>query len=66
MTGYVVEGPAFRDAQGRFLGMPRVYVATEARAREIAAAHPERTWRAMKLEEMPAAARANLERAQGR
>lgn len=63
MIAYVVEGPVLRDAQGERVGMPRVYVATEERAKEITALHPERTWRALPVEEMPAAARGNLERA---
>lgn len=62
MIGYVVESPVTRS-DGARTGTARVYVATEARAREIAGAHPSRTWRALPFEEMPAAARDNLIRA---
>jgi hypothetical protein len=65
VIAYVVEGPVFRDAKGECIGMPRVYVATEERAKEIAALHPERTWRAISGEDMPAAARENLLRQRG-
>ncbi len=50
---FVVESPVTRD--GARIGTARVYVATEARAREIVAALPsERTYREIAVDEMPA------------
>jgi hypothetical protein len=63
VIGYVVESAAIDQRTGKHAGTMRVYVATEARAKEIAEAAPGRTWRAIPFEEMPAAARENLERA---
>lgn len=59
--GFVVES-AVRHSNGGPAGIARLYVADEARAKEIAAAHPGRTYRAIPYDEMPATARANLER----
>jgi hypothetical protein len=44
MNAWVVESPVF-DSSGRRVATARVYVATEARAKEIASQHPERTYR---------------------
>lgn len=60
--GYVVESAA-RDEQGNHRGTFRVYVGSEDRAKQIAAAAPGRTFREVALEDMPPEARANLERA---
>lgn len=63
MSGaFVVESPIV-DNTGAPGGVARVYVGTEARAHEIASAHPARTYRAVALADMPQAARDNLERA---
>lgn len=51
LTAFVVESPAVQD--GRRLGTFRLYVATEARAREVAAGHPERTWRELPIDAVP-------------
>lgn len=59
MIAYVVESPVTR-ADGVRAGTTRVYVRTEDRARELSAQHPERSWRAVDSEEMPADARANM------
>ncbi len=60
MTGaFVVESPVTRP-DGTRAGVARVYVKTEARAQEIASQHPERTYRAISLDEMPEKARANM------
>jgi hypothetical protein len=63
VIGYVVESPV--EGQNGRIGTARVYVATEERAREIAAAHPpgRATVRALDYADMPPAARDNLERA---
>lgn len=58
MHAYVVESPV-TDSRGK-VATARVYVATEERAREIASAHPERTWRMIQLNDMPLAAKENL------
>ncbi len=59
---YVIESPAF-DNLGARVGTFRHYVATEARAREEAAKHPERTWRVVAVADMRPEARENIERA---
>lgn len=59
MIAYVVESPVTRP-DGVRSGTARVYVQTEERAREIAAQHPERSWRAVPVSEMPEAARVNM------
>ena len=56
---YVVESPA-TNALGERQGTFRVYVATEARAKEIAGAHPERTYREIAFEAMPEKASENM------
>ena len=61
-TAYVVESPALRS-DGQYSGTFRLYVATEERAKEIAAQHPERSYRPIPFEEMPEVARLNLEKA---
>lgn len=53
---FVVESPVLQP-NGDYAGTARVYVATEERAQEIASAHPERTYRSVGFEEMPAQAR---------
>jgi hypothetical protein len=62
MIGYVVESLMHSPT-----GLPPktacIYVATETRANEIAAGAPGRTVRAIAYEDMPLAARENLERA---
>lgn len=70
MTAYVVESLASpsvgvvgpRALALRPVGTFRLYVATEARAREVASAAPGRTYRAVSVAELPVAARENLER----
>jgi hypothetical protein len=64
VTGFVVESPALNQ-DGSRAGTFRVYVATEERAKEIASAAPDRTWRSIPFDEMPEKARANLERFEG-
>lgn len=59
---YCVESPAY-DTEGRRQATFRVYVGTEARAKEIVSQGPGRAWRAVAAEEMPAGARENLLRA---
>lgn len=50
---FVVESPVTKD--GVRVGTARVYVATEARAREIVAALPsERTYREIAVDQVPA------------
>lgn len=56
---FVVESVA-RTPDGQKFGTFRVYVPTEQRAREIAEAFPGRTWRAVDIDTIPAAARENL------
>ena len=63
-VGYVVESPV-EHSHGGPSGIARVYVATEARAQEIAAGHPERTYREVTYDSMPTHARENLEQAAG-
>lgn len=60
--GYVVESP-IKGHGGARDGTARVYVASEARAKEIADAHKDRTFRPIPYSEMPQKARENLERA---
>lgn len=55
---YVVESPALEN--GVKVGVFRVYVATEARAKEIAEAAEGRTYRCLPISELPVAARDNL------
>lgn len=62
LTAFVVESVA-RDQAGARVGMFRVYVATEARAREVSDAGAGRTWREMPIGEVPEKARAALEQA---
>lgn len=65
MIGYVVESPVevkTKDGEIR-TGTARHWVATEARAVEEAAKHPDRTWRAVPFDEIPFTARENLLRA---
>jgi hypothetical protein len=59
MTGYVVESPVYND-KGERAGTARVWFATEARAIEVAAGHPSRTYRAVDESEMPEKVRANM------
>jgi hypothetical protein len=59
---YVVETPAFDEAGERH-GTFRVYVPTEARAREIAAPNQLSTIRSIALDLVPEKARANMLRA---
>lgn len=59
---YVVETPVF-DATGARCATMRVWVATEARARELAAQPgSERTWREVTFDAMPDKARDAMER----
>lgn len=59
-TAYVVESPITRS-DGLQAGIARVYVATKARAQELTAGHPERTYRQIGYQDMPEKARRNLE-----
>lgn len=61
MKAYVVESVV--RGVGVHPATARVYVATEARAIEIASGAPGRTWREVDVADMPVQARENLERA---
>jgi len=59
VNAYVVESEAV-DAAGVRRGTFRLFVASEARAREVAGQAPGRTWRALPLDEVPELARGPL------
>lgn len=61
-VGYVVESPV-TDAAGKVAGVARIYVATEERAKALAANHPQGLYSAIPYSLMPAVARENLETA---
>lgn len=56
---YVVESPV-TNPKGIRTGTARVYVATQARAEQLASEVPGRTYRPIRFEDMPEAARQNM------
>lgn len=65
MIGYVVESRVVDGFSGARSGTARIFVGTRARAMELAGQKPGATWREIPFDEMPRAARENLERALG-
>lgn len=62
MIGYVVESAVYAGDTNVRAGTARIYVATEARARELAGEKRGATYRPIPYAEMPQAARNNLMR----